>query len=180
MKRLRNIILYIIAISAFTAHNCSHTIDAMGEKGVKRLGEVIEKSMPVAKDTSAAFGNQFGAQFGTGALAMIGAAATKAAAAIKVAVIAIASAPAAPYVAGGIVVSGGIYSIYRVWNPTAEELQAQKKKDILIAERDLTTCLKKNLKTISQCNNFASAYAMIAGADAADKLIYAAKRYPVN
>ena len=118
MKNIRNIALCAIVISAIATHN--HSLakhDAMGVKGLEKLDEVIEKNMPALKDTSAAFGNQFGAQFGTQALTMIGAAATKTGAAIaaaatkaavtaKAAIIVIASAPAAPYVAGGVVATG--------------------------------------------------------------------------
>lgn len=158
--------------------------DGMGQKASRELAEGINRALKENLPEVTAASAAVGAKFGTEALAMIGAGATKVGVAIKTGVTVVATASATPYVIAGVAVCGTGYGIYNYYNPSAEKLEANKRKEILGSEEAFKRCLRTNFKSSKNKNNIPSAcekqvlrFALAAGQQKADEIISDFNKY---
>jgi hypothetical protein len=204
MKNSKNIILAVF-ILIIMPHHYSYAGDAMGVKGAEKLGEVIKENMAGLNQVSADFGANFGketvAMIGTavaGAGATISAGGAEVIAAVKAAALAVAAAPATPYIVGGAVGVGGSYAVYRVFRTTPEDIaraekykadaewhklgamEARNKQDVLKIATEFKQCFRDNKSAHLTpagvpfpCADLAQTLAIIGGAQEVDKVVSA-------
>lgn len=153
MQNIKKIIFCSILI--FFAQTCHYTplvawmvSKEAAEKLLAEAAKTVAPSMQKTAEALPHLGSEFGSQFGLATTQAIGNGITAAAAAAKSAAvatgttvkstaIAVASAPATPYIligAGVIVVSYGGYKVYRHYHPTQEQIAAALKVQAEIAK----------------------------------------------
>lgn len=98
----------------------------------KSSAQIFEKTVPLLTTASKDLGKNFGKNIGLGALMFLSDKVACAGSAIaitaKTSAITIISAPATPYIVGGIVIGYGGYKLYYYYNPTTEQKTALAQK----------------------------------------------------
>ncbi len=150
-------------------------LPGIGVNAIKAADQALKNNLPAVGEALASAGADFGKNFGVGALTLIGAGATKTAAVAKAAAIAVVTAPATPYIVGGIVVIYVGHKTYRYYNPTPEQLE-------LIMTAQKTSALKKCLEENQTgpraasgipcaCQDKACSLSLEAGRESVDKIV---------